>query len=111
MQRCFISYNHRDSAFVIQLADALRDALNVWVDQQKMQPGISLLDQVATAINVSAYVIPILSKHSVRSSWVRKEIAIADAQGARLLPIKLDECQVPPQVAHLPYVDFSQRGF
>lgn len=111
MLKCFISYSHLDSPFVVQLADALKDDLNIWVDKRKMLPGISLMQQIATAISVSDYVTPILSNHSISSEWVRKEYEIADIQRVKLLPIKLDKCQVPPDLARLFYVDFGKLGF
>lgn len=110
MQRAFLSYCHTDEQFVDTLVPELQTHLKVWLDKISLLPGVSLLRQIAANIDAAVYVLVVLTRASVQSEWVRKEVAIADSQGARIIGLKIDDCTVPPEIRHLPYIDFAALG-
>lgn len=110
MRRAFLSYSHTDEKFVDALAPELSTHLRLWIDKVSLLPGVSLLRQIAANIDASSYLLVVLSKASVRSEWVRKEVAIADAQGVKIIGLKVDDCRVPLEIAYLPYIDFALLG-
>jgi uncharacterized protein YjbI with pentapeptide repeats len=93
---CFVSYSHRDSAFVDKLRDRLyAEGINVWLDRRDLVAG-TLQDQVWRAIQLHHVVILVLSEDSVASDWVENELDMArtkeKAEGrAVLCPVALDD--------------------
>lgn len=109
MVKLFVSYNHRDSIFVDQLIQSLGDSFNIWMDRIKIKPAVSLIEQIAAHIETSDYMLAVISAHSVKSRWVRKELAIADAKPISIVAVIKDSCQIPATITHLPYVDFKKQ--
>jgi hypothetical protein len=92
----FISYSHRDSAFVDALENRLRcEGVRCWRDSHEMRAGRMEL-QIDRAIHLNPIVIVVLSSSSVDSDWVEWEAARArdwEIQIKRdvLCPIALDK--------------------
>lgn len=108
----FISYNHQDRQFAETLARNLvhRD-FNVWIDQWELQVGDSLIEKVQGALSASSAVLAVLSKNSVESTWCRKEVSSAlirelDERNSILLPIVIDDCDIPLFLRDKMWADF-----
>jgi hypothetical protein len=74
--------------------------VDAWVDKWEMMLGDSLVDKIfEEGIEKASAVIIVLSKISVTKPWVREELNAAVVKriesGTRLIPIVLDQCQVP----------------
>jgi len=78
MQKTFISYSEEDVNFVDALLGQLKldTELNVVIDRICLSGGDSLL-KIFSEIAASAFLVPVLSTHSVKSNWCRKELATA----------------------------------
>ena len=88
----FISYSHVDKQIVLQIEDYLKkNNIEVIRDEDAMDGGQKIDDFISTIKNVDC-VLAIVSKNSLHSAWVSKEI-ITTLQKAnkRLLPGYLDE--------------------
>ncbi len=109
MTKLFVSYNHRDSVFVDRLIRSLGDSFNIWMDRIRIKPSVSLIEQVAAHIETSDYMLAVISSNSVRSRWVRKELAIADTKPISIVAVITDNCRIPATVSHLPYIDFKKQ--
>ena len=113
MSRMFLSYSHQDKPFVRRLAtDLVQANIDVWVDEIEIKVGESLIAKIQEGIETSDYVAAILSVHSVSSSWVREELHMAltdQINGKRVgvLPIKIDDCELPGFIRSRLYCDFS----
>ena len=94
-----------------KLTDELNSCLKVWVDQREMLPGVPLPTQMAAAIGSATYLLPIISRSSTQSSWVRDEISLARVENITVIPIRIDDAPMPPEINHLLYVDFARRRF
>lgn len=110
--RPFISHAHADKdRFVLDFARRLRGkGIDAWVDSWEMLPGDSLVDKIFNEglKSCTAFII-VLSKHSVDSKWVREELnagivkRIADS--TKLIPIRLDACDVPVVLQNTLWID------
>ncbi len=110
--KVFISYSHSDIEFVRQL-DASFFVRNVetFLDERDIQVGDSIPDKIYDGIAKSNYLATVMSNSSIQSSWVKEELSIAKIkekknQGFKILPILIDEIEVPIGLAHIKYADF-----
>jgi TIR domain len=114
--RVFLSYSHRDRRVARQVAAALEaEAIPVWLDDLQIRLGDSLLGKIAEAIDDVEYVVALLSRHSIDSEWVRKELNIAmhqeiEGKRVKVIVVRLDETPLPSFLADKRYADLSKRG-
>jgi hypothetical protein len=100
--RVFISHASEDKErFVLKFAEVLRaKGIDAWLDKWEILPGDSLIDKIfEEGIKNAHAVIVVLSSHSINKPWVREELnaaAVKRINGlSKLIPIVIDECQVP----------------
>jgi hypothetical protein len=75
---CFISYSKHDQEFAERLyADLRKKGVRCWFAPHDVRGGRKLHKQIEKAINVNDRLLLILSEHSMRSNWVKSEIAHA----------------------------------
>ena len=92
---CFISYSNKDQDFAERLhADLQAKGVRCWFAPRNLAGGKKVHEQIDEAIRDHDRLLLILSEHSMRSGWVKTEIANArkkeQAQGRRVLfPIAL----------------------
>jgi hypothetical protein len=112
MQRIFISYSRKDSAFVRRLAGDLEKAgYDVWWDVSDLRGGDDWPRVIPTAIESSDYVIVVLSPNAVISEWVEKEYTQALALHKKIIPIMLARSSVPFALNTINYVNFSTGDY
>jgi hypothetical protein len=111
----FFSHSHEDKdRFVIPFATALRaKGVEAWVDEWEMLPGDSLVDKIfEEGLKDAAAIIVVLSAHSIKSKWVREELNAAVVarieKGTRLIPILLDNVEVPQALKNTVWVVVRQ---
>jgi hypothetical protein len=112
MKRIFISYSSKDKKFVERLAKDLKNCgIKPWIDLWEIKVGDSIIDKVEKGISESEFVVAVLSKHSVSSSWVQEELnsaKIREIEKGRkvILPIVIGNCKIPSLLAHKRYANF-----
>jgi len=112
----FLSHSHADRQFCTRLANDLQGkGIRVWIDEAEMQVGDSLIEKISKAISEMEFVAVVLSKSSVESQWVRKEVGIAmtqeiEGKRVKVLPLLLEECDVPSFVQDKIYADFRNTA-
>lgn len=84
----------------------------IWIDFWEIGVGDSIVERINQGIAASDYLLALLSPRSVTSRWVREEINAAllttiEQKGAKLLPVLLEPCELPPLLATRKYADFS----
>lgn len=114
MPSVFLSHSSKDKPFAKQLAAQLRQAgVDVWLDEVQLDIGDSLIERIGRAIDESDFVIAILSRNSISSFWVKKELEIAmtkeiESKTITVLPIIIDkDCKVPGFLRDKLYADFT----
>jgi uncharacterized protein YjbI with pentapeptide repeats len=94
---CFISYSGKDEDFTRRLHSRMREAqLRVWFAPEDIQGGKKLDEQIESAIRVYDKLLIVLSKASLRSEWVMKELRKAFETERRsgkrkLFPVRLTD--------------------
>ncbi|HEY1352213.1 MAG TPA: toll/interleukin-1 receptor domain-containing protein [Ktedonobacteraceae bacterium] len=93
---CFISYAARDELLVHKLYEQLRAAgVLCWFAPENLRAGEKFPASIPAAIQSHEKVLIVISKASLRSEWVGKEVQLArqkehDGKKDVLLPISLD---------------------
>lgn len=115
--RAFISHASEDKErFVTEFATNLRAAgIDAWVDEWEIRAGDSLVDKVfAHGIDEADVFIVILSRTSITKPWVAEELdagVIRRIQkGTRIIPVLIDDVEVPPALQHLRYSSLASLG-
>jgi hypothetical protein len=100
MAHIFISYAREDQLFAKGMHDALEsEGLEVWWDPE-LYAGQRFRDEIETQIRRSNAAVCIWSPASVVSDWVLWEARLALCY-SRLLPISLDEVDLPQEFSGL----------
>lgn len=115
--KLFLSHNSADKPFVRRVADDLESqGLNVWLDERKMKAGDSITDGIAEGMSSYDAFLIFLSQRSVNAPWVKEELRIALNKRIRtlgklkIIPILLEDCEIPLFLEDYIHVDFSNSG-
>jgi len=110
----FICYSHQDASFVDELArDLSSKGVGIWLDKREIMVGDSITGRISEGIGQNDYLIIVLSKASVGSEWVQRELNAAlmkelQKRSVVVLPLLLEDCQIPPLIADKKYADFRR---
>ncbi len=115
MGEIFISYSRKDSDFVDTLIGKLEEReFDVWLDREDIGGGAAWRAEISRAIRECDAFVVVLSTHSVDSINVTKELALADQHKRRIIPILIEDCEIPDemhyQLAGLQMIHFTQRA-
>jgi tetratricopeptide (TPR) repeat protein len=107
----FVSYAHADQAWVRVLAENLYQAgLNVFYDEWMIAAGDVLVHKLDEGIRNSRNGVLVVSPAALERPWVQEEYAAmltrAVAGKQRLIPVLLQEAEMPPFLASRVWVDF-----
>jgi formylglycine-generating enzyme required for sulfatase activity len=117
----FLCHASQDKPIVRVLYDALKAEgwIDPWLDKAKILPGQDWRMVIEQAVEESDMVIVCLSKHAVtKEGFVQKEIRYAYAYDIALekpegiiflVPLRLEECDVPRGLRSLQWVDYFGR--
>ena len=74
----FFSYSHEDEDIAEDMYRRLDGAgFDLWMDRHELLPGENWLDRISNAVNQCAFFLVLLSSSSVKSRWVKEEVAWA----------------------------------
>jgi len=111
----FLCHASGDKPAVKKLHDLLvKDGIDAWLDKEKLLPGQDWQREIKAAVRSSDIVIVCLSEQSIqKSGYVQKEIShaldMADEQPEGtifLIPLKLEECELPERLSRWHWVNF-----
>lgn len=118
--RVFLSHIESDKPIVKRVGSWLKQKhANVFLDEWCIPPGGSLIDYIQDAIESSDRMLVFLSRDSLKSNWVRKEIAaghvleLARKRGASdyfIIVFRIDDCSVPLLLRDKVWVDYRKIG-
>jgi hypothetical protein len=112
MAYVFLSHAHQDKPFARKLAgDLRREGHPVWLDEAEINIGDSLVEKIGEGLKEVDYVVAVLSKHSIESPWVAKELEFASNREINerrvvVLPLLVDDVEIPVFLAGKLYGDF-----
>lgn len=115
--RVFLSYSHADEELVRDVADRLRASnIEVWIDEAELKIGDSLVRTIEHGLDSSDFIVFFISGNSLRSHWTRQELNVALTRqvsgegGAVLLPVLLEDVELPPLLRSVAYLDLRDRN-
>ena len=113
MSSIFLSHNHRDKPFVRRFAEDLtRYGHVVWVDEAEIHVGDSLIEKIQKSLHDVDFVAAVISRHSVDSTWVQRELDIASNRELAerrviVLPLLLHKVEIPTFLTGKLFADFT----
>lgn len=120
MVRIFISYSTKDSIFVDKLVlDLTSFSTKIFYEKWKIKVGDSIVERINEALLSHDNLVIILSKNSVKSDWVQRELNSSlmrqlKDKSIKIKPALIEECEIPPLLSDIKYADFRldyQKGF
>ncbi len=115
----FLCHSSGDKERVRELYRSLTaDGIICWFDEEDLLPGQDWEYEIAKAVRSSRFVLACLSSRSTTTAGyvhteLKKAIDIADEQPegvAFLIPVRLEECQMPNRLQRWHWVDLYSRG-
>ena len=100
-EEVFVSYSRKDRAKILSLVSMLRSSgASVWVDESAIDGATLWSQEIVGAIRKSKVFLLALSSHSIESENVVKEVALASESGKRILPVMLEDTEIPESMAY-----------
>lgn len=113
----FLSYSHGDKQLVDPIAHRIGRIFGqdrVFYDHWSIRPGDAIVDRMDSALAQCAFFVLFVSRTGMKSGMVRQEwqsAFIRLASGAtRVIPIRLDDCVLPPLLQQYLYIDMFVHG-
>jgi hypothetical protein len=110
MEQVFVSYAHKNREFVDRLVkDLTYSGVPATYDKWLLKVGDSIIEKIA--VSDASSVIAVLSKASVKSHWVSKELSLGvtseiGSKEVKVLPAIIEKCKIPPMLKDKLYADF-----
>jgi len=114
MAKVFISHSSEDKYFVNLLVALLEfHYIETWCSLTNLHPGTKFPGEIENALKTSDYMLVIVSKNSIKSKWVTKEIAVFETRkpGSLVVPLLLDPVdldEVVPGLSDYQSIDFMK---
>jgi tetratricopeptide (TPR) repeat protein len=111
----FISHSSKDNEFVDWLAAELEKySIKFWLDEHRLRPGDSLYGVIGPALMQADYFLIVLSKNSVDSVWVERELNVAlgretEEKKKIIIPVLLENVAIPTFIRHKKYANFTSE--
>ena len=105
----FISYSHEDKDFiapVVKLIRGLRQDL-VFQDYDNLEVGKPWEPQLLQALAKAGLVVVFWCSHSAKSDWVKKEYRLAIEEAKEVMPIMLDDSEMPHDLSAYQGINMS----
>jgi len=115
----FLSHNYKDKVIVESFAIKLREIFGenkVFYDSWSIQPGDGIIDKMNVGLGEYKYFYFFVSENSLKSKMVSLEWQNAimkhtSNDNIKFIPIKLDDCEMPPILLQNLYIDLSKNSF
>jgi len=105
----FISYSHRDEAFVERLNNSLNSVgIATWRDREQLKVGMNWPEEIRKGVANAACFLFVLSPPAVSSPHVGVERDYAKQYDKRVLTILLHPCEIPNDYRSIQYADFQE---
>lgn len=109
----FLSHASEDKTFVERLDASIRaDGFETWLDAHQLVPGDDLPGRISEALAQAGAFVVVISSASLSSDWLPYELRLATNRmihgELRVIPVRLEPIEMPPEVRSLLYADFTQ---
>ncbi|MEM7085540.1 MAG: toll/interleukin-1 receptor domain-containing protein [Bacteroidota bacterium] len=106
----FVSYSSKDKPFALEFVKELqRLGINVWIDQLGIQLGENWDNAIEEALEKSNTFLLFMSPTAVTSQNVQDEVHIAIERKKRLVPVLIQQCDIPMRWQRFQYADLTKN--
>jgi predicted NACHT family NTPase len=104
----YVSYAGQDVDFAFKLAADLKNAgFNIWIEQVDLNANENHLSVLEYALEHCPVILPILSVNNVATRTIWDDfVQLANEANSRIVPLTLDEANLPAFSQHYSVVDF-----
>jgi hypothetical protein len=113
----FISHNSKDKPIVEPIAIRLKEYFgqkNVFYDSWSIKPGEGIVNMMNEGLQNCKYFFFFVSKNSLESYMVKLEWQNAIMRASKgktiLVPVRIDNCEMPALLAQTLYIDIYRNG-
>lgn len=113
-RKVFLSHSSKDRAFVLRLAKVLEShKVSYWYSAAHIAGAKQWHDEIGRALGTCNWFLVVLTPHSVRSQWVKRELLYAlndERYHERIIPLLYKDCKFSDLSWTLPefeFVDFT----
>ena len=112
----FLSYSSKDKLCACLLYRELsRWGLSVWLDEKQVDAGDYIISEVHKGLEHARHFCIIISKVSLQSPWVERELRLADTLSIKrgddfVIPILIDNVDMPYFIGARAYVDLTSSA-
>jgi adenylate cyclase len=97
----FLSYASLDAGVAERICAVLEAAgIRVWMAPRDVAAGANYADAIVRALNACRILVLILSRHSVGSAHVGKEVERASSKGRSIVAVRLDDAELTPALEY-----------
>jgi len=105
--KVFISHSVHDIAMIRQFAQQLDiNGFKPIIAEDIPEPGVKLTEKIQEKIREATVFLVILTEHSIRSEWVKKELAYAEQLQKPIIPLKEESIAVDFPIE---WIEFSRN--
>lgn len=114
--RVFLSHSHSDYKLARSIYRYLKKAgVYVWFDEAELRFGDSLIEKLRSAIDSVDVLLALISRSSIQSEWVKKEIDIAmnqeiESRRVKVIPLLCDPIDPPGFLVGKLFADFQSSN-
>jgi hypothetical protein len=115
MREVFLSHSSRDQAEARRLKSLLlAHGIRVWISSHHIRGAQQWQAEIGKALNRCGWLIVVLTRHSVKSMWVKREVRYAldlKRYDGRIIPLLFQKCRVEEVSWALPQlqmIDFTR---
>ena len=117
MKKVFISYSHKDKGWVCKwlLPRLENNGIETHIDYRDFEIGVASVVNMERAVEKCAKILLVLTQHWINSEFTQFEgimVQTEDPIGLKkkILPLKLDGCELPRRLQILTYADFRDKN-
>lgn len=111
-KRVFISYPYDHTENANEISNILRKSgAKVWMAAEQLKPGEVISIKIENAINEADFFVALITNK--RSSYINKELDIAYKKQKRIIPVLLENAEIPEILMDIQYIDLhsdKQKG-
>lgn len=106
----FMSYSRLDTPTVLEIVKEVRErGAPIWIDVEDISVGTDWDRAIDEALERCATFVVFLTPAAVASQHVRDELAYAQDESKRILPLLIEDCRVPRRLRNIQYLDLRNR--
>ncbi|MGH8549988.1 MAG: toll/interleukin-1 receptor domain-containing protein [Methylococcales bacterium] len=105
----FVSYHHSNKDIAERIAMELKKISDhVWFDEFEIKAGDSIRNRIDEGLKDSDYFLIVLSDAARKSQWTEVELSKALKLGKPILPVKIDDTNIPESIRDIAFADLSK---